>query len=118
MNVESLREYGLQKPGAEESMPFGDDTLVFKVAGKIFLLISLNEPNRFNVKCDPDLAVELREKFSDVKPGFHMNKVHWNTVYFDGSLTEKHLHEMIDHSYDLVVKSLPKKVQQALQEKD
>jgi len=115
MNIESVRDYCLQKPAAEETMPFGDDTLVFKVVGKIFLLISLKEANRFNVKCDPDLAIELRERYSEVQPGFHMNKTHWNTVYFDGSLTEKQLLEMIDHSYRLIVSSLPKNVQQNLQ---
>lgn len=117
MNIESLRDYCLQKPGAEETMPFGDDTLVFKVVGKIFLLISLKEGNRFSVKCDPDIATELRERYSEVQPGFHMNKTHWNTVFLDGSLTEKQLLEMIDHSYNLIVKSLPKKVQETLQEK-
>ena len=114
MNIETLRDYCLQKPATEETMPFGDDTLVFKVCGKIFLLISLKEANRFNVKCDPDLAIQLRESYSEVQPGFHMNKTHWNTVYFDKSLTEKQLLEMIDHSYNLIVKSLPKKVQEAI----
>lgn len=116
MNIEDLREYCLQKPAAEETMPFGEDTLVFKVSGKIFLLISLKEANRFNVKCDPDLAIELRESYSEVQPGFHMNKTHWNTVFMDGNLSEKQLLEMIDHSYQLIVKSLPKKIQQTLQE--
>lgn len=116
MNIEDLREYCLQKPAAEETMPFGEDTLVFKVSGKIFLLISLKEANRFNVKCDPDLAIELRESYSEVQPGFHMNKTHWNTVFMDGNLSEKQLLEMIDHSYRLIVKSLPKKIQQTLQE--
>jgi len=115
MQIESLREYCLQQPGAEETMPFGDDTLVFKVGGKIFLLVSLKEANRFNVKCNPDLAIELRERYSEVQPGFHMNKANWNTVYFDGSLTEKQLLGMIDHSYQLIVGSLPKKTQQGLQ---
>jgi len=115
MQIESLREYCLQQPGAEETMPFGDDTLVFKVGGKIFLLVSLKEANRFNVKCNPDLAIELRERYSEVQPGFHMNKANWNTVYFDGSLTEKQLLEMIDHSYQLIVGGLPKKTQQGLQ---
>jgi len=115
MQIESLREYCLQQPGAEETMPFGDDTLVFKVGGKIFLLVSLKEANRFNVKCNPDLAIELRERYSEVQPGFHMNKANWNTVYFDGSLTEKQLLEMINHSYQLIVGSLPKKTQQGLQ---
>lgn len=114
MNIESVRDYCLQKPAAEETMPFGDDTLVFKVVGKIFLLISLKEANRFNVKCDPGLAIELRESYSEIQPGFHMNKTHWNTVYFDGSLTEKQLLEMIDHSYRLIVSSMPKNVQQNL----
>ncbi|MEX8547771.1 MAG: MmcQ/YjbR family DNA-binding protein [Mucilaginibacter sp.] len=117
MNIETLRDYCLQKPATEETMPFGDDTLVFKVGGKIFLLISLKEANRFNVKCDPELAIQLRESYSEVQPGFHMNKTHWNTVYFDGSLTEKQLLEMIDHSYNLIVKSLPKKMQEALPKK-
>ena len=92
-------------------MPFGEDTLVFKVGNKIFLLISLDKGNRFNVKCDPELAIELRDRHSEVIPGFHMNKVHWNTVYMDGNLTSKQLCEMIDHSYSLILKSLPKALQ-------
>ncbi|MGI4749022.1 MAG: MmcQ/YjbR family DNA-binding protein [Janthinobacterium lividum] len=115
MNIESLREYCLHKPGTEETMPFGDDTLVFKVGGKIFLLISLRKSDRFNVKCDPDRAIELRESYSEVQPGFHMNKTHWNTVFMDGNLSEKQLLEMIDHSYQLIVKSLPKKMRDDLQ---
>ncbi len=117
MNIETLRDYCLQKPGTEETMPFGDDTLVFKVGGKMFLLVSLKEANRFNVKCDPDLAIELRERYNEVQPGYHMSKANWNTVYFDGSLMEKQLLDMIDHSYGLIVKSLPKKVQEALPKK-
>lgn len=111
MNIEELRDYCLQKPGATEGFPFGEDTLVFKVGDKIFLLIGLTAGNRFNVKCDPELAVDLRERYTEVIPGYHMNKKLWNTVYMDGSLTRKHLCEMIDHSYEQVVKSLPKKVQ-------
>ncbi len=117
MNIETLRDYCLQQNGAEETMPFGDDTLVFKVGNKMFLLAGLKEANRFNVKCDPDLAIELRERYTEVQPGYHMNKATWNTVYFDGSLTEKQLLEMIDHSYSLIVKSLPKKVQESLPKK-
>ena len=117
MNIETLRDYCLQKPATEETMPFGDDTLVFKVGGKLFLLVSLKEANSFNVKCDPDLANELRENYSEVQPGFHMNKTHWNTVFINGNLTEKQLLEMIDHSYRLIVKSLPKKTQEALPKK-
>ncbi len=115
MNIETLREYCLQKPGTQEAMPFGDDTVVFKVGGKLFLLIGLKEANRFNVKCDPDLAVELREQFAEVQPGFHMNKTHWNTVFIDGNLADKQLMEMIDHSYQLIVKSLPKAIRENLQ---
>ena len=96
-------------------MPFGDDTLVFKVGGKIFLLIGLQGSNRFNVKCDPDLAIQLREQYSEVQPGFHMNKTHWNTVFMDGNLTSKQLLEMIDHSYQLIVKKLPKAIRENLQ---
>ena len=92
-------------------MPFGEDTLVFKVGNKIFLLISLDKGNRFNVKCDPELAIELRDRHSEVIPGFHMNKVHWNTVYMDGNLTRKQLFDMVDHSYCLIFKSLPKALQ-------
>lgn len=115
MNIESLYEYCLHKPGTEETMPFGDDTLVFKAGGKIFLLISLKEGNRFNVKCDPDWAAELRESYSEVQPGFHMNKTHWNTVFMDGNLSDKQLLEMIDHSYQLIIKSLPKNIREKLQ---
>lgn len=115
MNIETLREYCLTKPGAEEAMPFGDDTVVFKVGGKLFLLVGLKEANRFNVKCDPDLAIELREHYEEVQPGFHMNKTHWNTVFMNGNLTDKQLMEMIDHSYQLIVKSLPKAIRENLQ---
>jgi predicted DNA-binding protein (MmcQ/YjbR family) len=111
MNIESLREYCISKAGVSESFPFGDDTLVFKLANKIFLLTGLTNPNSFNVKCDPETAINLREVHSEVVPGYHMNKKHWNTVYYDGSLVESQLQEMIDHSYDLVFKSLPKAIQ-------
>jgi len=103
MNIESLREYCLSKPGAEETMPFGPDTLVYKVNGKIFLLTGLDEEQlSFNVKCDPDKALELREEFPCVQPGYHMNKKHWNTVVVDGSVADKQLKEWIDGSYELV----------------
>lgn len=104
MNIESLREYCLSKPGVEETLPFGPDTLVFKVNNKVFLLTGLDEAElRFNVKCDPDKAIELREEFSCVLPGYHMNKKHWNTIMVDGSVSTKKLKEWIDHSYELVV---------------
>ena len=111
MNIEELRDYCLSKSGVEETFPFGPDTLVYKVGGKIFLLMGLdNEGLRFNVKCDPDKAIELREEFSCVLPGYHMNKKHWNTIIIDGSAPAKQLKEWINHSYELVVDSLPKKL--------
>ena len=108
MNIESIRDYCLDKAGVAETMPFGPDTLVFKVSDKMFLLIGLNNPNSFNVKCDPEKAMRLREEYEEVQPGYHMNKKHWNTVCVNGRLTEPQLKEMIDHSYELVVSSLPK----------
>ena len=106
MNIESLREYCLSKPGTEEALPFGPDTLVFKVNGKIYLLAGLDEPQlRFNVKCDPEKAIQLREDHpGSVLPGYHMNKKHWNTIIVDGSLPAKLVKEMIDDSYDLVAR--------------
>ncbi|MDB5032368.1 MmcQ/YjbR family DNA-binding protein [Mucilaginibacter sp.] len=111
MNIEDLRDYCLQKPGATEGFPFGEETLVFKVGGKIFLITGLDDGDRFNVKCDPELAIELRERYTEVQPGYHMNKKMWNTVFMNGALTRKQLLEMIDHSYDLIFQSLPKKTQ-------
>jgi predicted DNA-binding protein (MmcQ/YjbR family) len=103
MNIETLREYCLAKPGTEETLPFGPDTLVFKAGGKAFLLVGLDDEQlRFNVKCDPEKAIELREEFSCVLPGYHMNKKHWNTVIVDGSVSSKQLKEWIDWSYQLV----------------
>ena len=115
MNIESLQTYCLSKPAAEETLPFGPDTLVYKVMGKVFLLCGLDaDPLRFNVKCDPDLAIELREEYTCVQPGWHMNKKHWNTIIVDGTAPAKKLKEWIDHSYELVVKSLPKKDREEL----
>ena len=111
MNIEELRNYCLAKPGVTEGFPFGEDTLVFKVGGKMFLLTGLSTANSFNVKCDPERAIELRELYPEVKPGYHMNKKLWNTVYMDGVLADKLLLEMIDHSYSLVFAGLPKKIQ-------
>ena len=103
MNIETLREYCLSKTDVEETLPFGPDTLVFKVNNKIFLLTGLDgQPLQFNVKCDPVKAIELREEYSCVQPGYHMNKKHWNTVVVDGSVSSKQLKEWIDHSYSLV----------------
>jgi predicted DNA-binding protein (MmcQ/YjbR family) len=115
MNIEQLRDYCLSKKAVEETLPFGPDTLVYKVAGKVFLLTGLDEEQlRFNVKCDPDRAIELREEFSCVLPGYHMNKKNWNTIVVDGSVSTKQLKEWIDHSYNLVVESLPKKTRDSL----
>lgn len=115
MNIETLREYCLAKKAAEEGFPFGESTIVFKVHGKIFLLAGLDAPTlQFNVKCDPERAIEWREQFSAVLPGYHMNKKLWNTVLVDGSIPAKLLREMIDDSYNLVVASLPKKDREGL----
>ena len=115
MDIESLREYCLKKKAAEETFPFGDSTLVFKVKGKIFLLASLDaSPLQFNVKCDPEKIEDLREQYEDVLPGYHMNKRHWNTVIIRGNIPEKALRNMIDESYRLVVKSLSQKDQKGL----
>ncbi len=104
MNIDTIREYILQKPAVTEGFPFGEDTLVFKVNEKIFLLAALDSsPVQFNVKCEPDLAIQLREEYPEtVLPGYHMNKKHWNTVIIDGMLSAKQLKEMIDMSYELV----------------
>jgi len=109
MNLESFRDYCLEKPGATEGTPFGPDVVVFKVGGKMFALASLDEvPARVNLKCDPDLALELRDRYEQVRPGYHINKKHWNTVEIDSGVPEAELRNMIDHSYELVVQSLPK----------
>ena len=104
MNIEMIREYILQKPSVTEGFPFGEDTLVFKVKDKIFFLAGLEEmPLQFNVKCDPEKAIQLREEYPEsVLPGYHMNKKHWNTIIVDGRLSAKQLKEMIDDSYELV----------------
>lgn len=113
MHIEAFREYCLAKPWVTESFPFGPDTLVFKVMDKMFALTALDS-ERFtvNLKCHPDQALEWRESYPEVQPGYHMNKKHWNTVDFEGTLEDKHLFQMIDVSYDLVVRTLPKKLQE------
>ncbi len=110
MDLEEFREYCLSKPAATESTPFGEDVLVFKVRDKIFALASLDEvPATANLKCDPDRALELRDRYEDVQPGYHMNKKHWNTVTLGGEIPLRELHRMIDHSYELVVAGLSRK---------
>ena len=115
MNHEILHDYCLKKKGVTEEFPFDNDTLVYKVMGKIFLLTSIeHRPIQMNVKCDPELAIELRERYDAVYPGYHMNKKHWNSVEDDGSIPQKELYKMIDHSYDLVAGSLPKKLREEM----
>ncbi len=115
MHIEQLREYCLSKKGVEEDLPFGPETLVFKVVGKMFLLCGLDEAElKFSIKCAPDLAIQLREEFPCVQPGYHMNKIHWNTILVDGSVSDNQLKEWIDHSYEQVVARLPKIIKEAL----
>lgn len=116
MNIEDLREYCLSKKGTDESFPFDEHTLVFKVMGKMFALTGLNRDLHVNLKCDPEKAVTLRENYSCVLPGYHMNKTHWNTVNIDGTASTSLIHEWIDHSYNLVVKSLTKKLKSELEQ--
>ena len=115
MNHEQLRDYCLKKKGVTEEFPFGEDTLVFKVMGKMFLLTSLaSQPVSMNVKCEPELAIEFRERYVAVSPAYHMNKKHWNSVEADGSIPPEEFWKMIDHSYELVVSGLPKKIRDEL----
>lgn len=116
MNIDSFRDFCLSKKGVTEDLPFGPDTLVFKVMGKMFALLSLDEvPLRANLKCDPERALQLREDFDgSILPGYHMNKQHWNTMVLDGRLDPKLVFELIDHSYNLVVESLTAKLKKEL----
>ena len=111
MHVENIRDYCLSKAAVTESFPFDESTLVFKVAEKVFALMSLDKkPLSINLKCNPERSIELRERYSSVKPGYHMNKTHWNTLTIDGELSKDFIEDLIDHSYNLVVSKLPKKV--------
>jgi predicted DNA-binding protein (MmcQ/YjbR family) len=115
MNIEQIREYCLKKKGVTEEFPFDEETLVFKVMGKIFILASLDSiPLQVNLKCDPEKAIELREEHEAVQPGYHMNKRHWNTVILDGSVPNKKILEWIDLSYNLVAAGLKKSDQKKL----
>lgn len=117
MNVEEIHNYCVHKTEVTEGMPFGDTVVVYKVLGKVFLLLSLDDtPLQFNAKCDPGKAIELREQYDCVRPGYHMNKKHWNTIIVDGSANDKLLMEWIDHSYDMVVRGLPRKDRMKLQD--
>lgn len=114
MNIELFREHCLQKNGVAETFPFGEDTLVYKVADKIFAITSFSEPNQCNLKCDPERAIELRNTYEAVMPGYHMNKKHWNTIYYNKDLDDKQIISLLQHSYDLVVRSLPMKIRNTL----
>ena len=114
VNIEQIRNYCLSKKNVTEGFPFGDDTLVFKVAGKMFVLVNLDGETSVNLKCHPDKAIELREKYPCVSPGYHMNKLHWNTVSVDGSVADSMIYEWIDDSYNLVVASLPRKIRETI----
>ena len=115
MDFDTLRNYCLQKRHTDESFPFGENVLVFKVAGKMFALVDVVEAESVNLKCEPEIALELRAQFpDDILPGYHMSKKHWNTVVLKGWLTEKEVLEMIDRSYNLVVESLTKTLRKEL----
>lgn len=114
MTLDAFRAHCMKKVGFSEDFPFGPDVLVFRVAGKIFALMDVNGFESVNLKCDPERAIELRERYEDVQPGYHMNKQHWNTIVSDGSVPAKLLLELADHSYDLIRASLPKKLRDTL----
>ena len=117
MNIEEIREYCIAKPAVTEGFPFNDTALVFKVAGKMYALLDLSEEARgLTLKCDPELAIELREQHSEVTPAWHFNKQHWNGVNLKGSISNNQLKEWIDHSYTIVVDSLPKSKRETLTE--
>ena len=115
VHIEDFRTYCLNKPGVTEGFPFGPDTLVLKVMGKIFAITGLDTDSfRVNLKCDPEYALELRDQHPQIIPGWHMNKQHWNTVFFEDGLPESLLRSLIDHSYELIAESLPKKRKEEL----
>jgi predicted DNA-binding protein (MmcQ/YjbR family) len=117
MDIEKVRNYCLKKKKTTEGFPFGEGVLVFKVMNKMFCLVNLDPPFTINLKCSPEYAVELREKYSAVTPGYHMNKTHWNTITLDGSIPDKEILSWIDHSYELIATSIPKKEQSLLKKK-
>lgn len=120
MNIEDFYNFCLSKKGVTEHFPFDQDTLVFKVGGKIFALTSLKKweegDHSVNLKCNPEYALKLRSKYQAVQPGYHMSKIHWNTVYFNQDLSDKSIYELVAHSYELILESLPKKVQSQLKQ--
>jgi len=117
VNIEEYRKFCLSLPATSESFPFDEKVLVFKVENKMFAFTNVDQYTSINLKCEPERAIELREQYPSVRPGFHMNKKHWNTIDLDGSIANKLLEEWILHSYDMVVQTLPKKVREGLKEK-
>jgi len=115
MNIEEFREFCITMKGVTEELPFDENTLVFKVMGKIFVLTGIESFESMNVKCDPETAVELREQYNAVKPGYHMNKKHWNTIVNNSDMPDQEIRAWIKHSYDLVVAKLPKKTKEELE---
>ena len=114
MDIETFRIYCLSKRGVMEEFPFDEETLVFKVGGKMFALLDVDIFESVNLKCDPERAIELRERYSAIEPGYHMNKKHWNTVKMDGSIPDRLILEWVDDSYDLVFDKLPKQIKEKI----
>ncbi len=114
MYIDEFRDYCLAKPGVTEDTPFGPDTLVLKVMNKVFAITGIVEFEFINLKCDPERAADLREQYEGIRPGWHMNKTHWNSVFVDGSVPESLIRELIDHSYELIASSLSKKLREEL----
>ena len=114
MNIEEYREYCISKPGVTEGFPFDNNTLVFKVMGKMFALTGVNEFNSINLKCDPDYAIELRENYEGIHAGYHMSKKHWNTYNNESDIPDKAMKQLIDDSYNLVASKLTKKLKEEL----
>ena len=112
MNVEEVRQVCIAKKGVTESFPFDETTLVLKVGGKMFALLNLDKDPSVNLKCDPERAIDLREHYDAILPGYHMNKQHWNTVMLEGNISDNLFEELIGHSYELVLNSLPRKVRE------
>ncbi len=116
MNIESFRTYCLSLPHVTEKMPFDDKILVFYIGGKMFTLCDLTHFDFINVKCDPEKALELRAEYEEVRPGYHMSKKHWNSIYVNGRLSDSQIKQWVKDSYDLVFQGLPKKLQKELTE--
>lgn len=114
MNIETFRNHCIVKPGVTEEFPFDNQTLVYKVGGRMFALTNIDQFRSINLKCDPILAIDLRERYPSVSPGFHMNKKHWNTVQMDGSISDLIIIKWIDHSYDLVYNGLPRNIKEKI----